>query len=139
MVEINGNATRRAVRQPRRRRNSYRLPIERRAAAAARMVEFWGWVPKEAAGAFCVNPVYLNVARQLSDDDRLKLDRGELKLSHLYKDYRQRLAERRAQRLAAEREAKVQTKLDRFIARYGADRIMAALDRVTAPQRQAAE
>jgi hypothetical protein len=80
----------------------------------------------------------LGLARQLNDDDRLKLARGELKLSALWRNYRRHLAERRAQRLVAECEA-ADAKLDRLIARYGADRIMAALDRVTAPQRVAAE
>jgi hypothetical protein len=127
-----GNTPRHAVRQVRRRRNSYRASIERRAAMAAGMIKESGWSIRQAAGAFCVNAAYLGLARQLNDDDRLKLARGELKLSALWRNYRQRLAESRACEAADAR-------LDRLIARYGADRIMAALDRVTAPQRIAAE
>jgi hypothetical protein len=89
-----------------------------------------GWTAKQAAAAFCVNASYVSLARHLSDSDRLRLARGELKLSALWKDHRQRAAERRAS--PAEHEA-TGAKLDRLIARYGADRIMTALDRVTAP------
>ena len=110
------------------------------------MIKDQGWRPKRASSLFGVYRSYVDLARKLSDADRSRLYRGELKLAALHKDYCRHLAERRAQRLAAEQEAKVQAlreandaRLDQLIARYGADRIMAALDRVTAPQRQAAE
>jgi hypothetical protein len=119
-----GNNSRRAVRQVRRHRHGYCATIERRAAIAAGMIKESGWSTRQAAGAFCVNRTYLGLARKLSDDDRQRLAAGELKLSTLYKDHLRHLAD---------------AKLDRLVARYGADRIMAALDLVTAPRCGAAE
>ena len=116
-------------RRRRRRRYGYCSPIERRAALAAGMIKGSGWTVRQAAGAFAVNPGYISIAKNLGIEDRLRLSRGEIKLSDLWKEYRARLAERR---LAAEREA-LDAKLDLFIAQFGADRVMAALDRVTAP------
>jgi hypothetical protein len=63
--------------------------------------------PNKSLGLFAVNPAYVNLVRHLSEEDRVKLARGELKLAHLHKEHVRRLAERRAQRLAAEREAEV--------------------------------
>jgi hypothetical protein len=91
-----------------RRRGSYRFSIGRRAAVAAGMVLENGWTAQQAAGLLCVNPIYVGLARHLGANDRLRLARGELKLSDVYKDHRRRLAERRAQRLAAAREAEAQ-------------------------------
>jgi hypothetical protein len=104
------NNGRSPARQPRRRRRAFytNLSIERRAVVAAGMVKENGWTAQQAAGLCCVNPTYVSLARHLSDEDRLKLARSELKLSHLWKDYRRDLAERRAKRLAAEREAQAQ-------------------------------
>ena len=51
--------------------------------------------------------------------------------------YKRQLAERRTQR-SPEGDSPTDAGLDELIGRYGADRIMAALDRVTAPQRVAA-
>jgi hypothetical protein len=69
-----------------------------------------GWTQRQAAGLCCVNPAYVGVVQRLTNEDRVKLARGGLKLSHLWKTYRHDLAEQRAQRLAAEREAKAQAK-----------------------------
>ena len=86
------NATR--VRPSRRRWGSYRRSIEQRAAAAAIMIKD-GWGPeREAAGLFSVCPTYVALARKLSDADRGRLARGELKLAALWQNYRRRLAER---------------------------------------------
>jgi hypothetical protein len=165
----------------RRRRGNYCSSLERRAAVAAGMIEHDGWTARQAAGLVCVNPSYVSIVRHLGADDRLRVARGELKLSALYKDYRQRLAKRRAQRLADERAAKVQAEraaqvaavdgvlesvgldcvVGRIVERHGprqlleeldvalqrrgqdlaglvvnvcpADRLMAALDMITAP------
>ena len=84
---------------------SYIYSTERRAVAAARMVRENGWTRKQAAGHFSVNAGYIGLALRLGDEDRVRLERRELKLSHLWRDYVRALAERRAQRLAAEREA----------------------------------
>jgi hypothetical protein len=73
------------------------------------MAEENGWSTKHAASLHCVNPTYVALVRHLGAEDRLKLVRGELKLARLYKDYQQRLAERRAQRRQAEFEAEVHT------------------------------
>ena len=73
-------------RQPRRRRRpwgSYRFPIDQRAAAAAIGVKEDGWRPKAAAGVFGVCQTYIRLARQLSDDDLVRLAHGELKLADL--------------------------------------------------------
>ena len=97
-------------------RHSYCSSIERRAALAAGMIKESGWTAKQTAGAFCVSPTYLGLALKLGDPDRLRLARGELKLSALHKDHLQRLTERRAQRLAEERAARVQAERAREVA-----------------------
>jgi hypothetical protein len=162
MVDFTGNATRRAARQGRRRRRrgGYRLSIERRAAVAAFVVKECGWSAKQAAGLLCVNQAYVGLARQLSDDDWLRLARGELKLAAVYKDHRQCLAERRAERMAAACEAEVQAEreaevralddvllgpvgidrvVDRIVSHFGPQPLLAALDAITAPHAVAAE
>jgi hypothetical protein len=145
----------------RRRRKawgSYRGTVEQRAAAAALLTR-QGWTVKEAAGICCVNKSYVWLAQRLSVEDRYQLSHNRLKLAELSHDYKRQLAERRTQRspeppkpepvadpvLAKWRELQQQgdsstdANLDRLIGRFGADRVMAALDRVTAPQRVAAE
>jgi hypothetical protein len=87
---------------------SYQLPIERRAVVAAGMVREHNWTQRQAAGLCCVNAGYVGLVQRLNDEDRLRLSRSEIKLSHLWKNYRRGLAERRAERLAAEREAQAQ-------------------------------
>jgi hypothetical protein len=91
---------------------SYQHPIERRAVVAAGMIKQNGWTQKQASGLLCVNPGYVGLVRRLNDEDLLKLSRRELKLSHLWKNYRRDLAERRAKRLAAERGAQVQAECE---------------------------
>jgi hypothetical protein len=136
------------VRQSRRRRGSYQRSIEQRAAIAGGMIKENGWTIKQAAGLFCVNSAYVSLVRGLSDDDRIKLARGELKLAQLHKDYCRRLAERRAQWLAAEREGQMQAEreaqmreidslfdcvgvdriIDRFVDRFGRGCLFQVLD-----------
>jgi hypothetical protein len=123
------NATR--ARQPRRRRGSYRFPIGRRAAVAAGMVLENGWTAQQAAGLLGVCPTYVGLARHLGADDRLRLARGELKLSDVYKDHLRHLAESRAQRLAEERAARMQAEraaqvraVDDVLERVGLDRVV---------------
>jgi hypothetical protein len=96
--------TRRRVRS-----NSYISPIEHRAAAAAAMIKD-GWGARAASSLFCVNRNYVDIVRKLSDADRQRLYRGELKLADLHQDHLRQLAERRAERLAAAREAQAQAK-----------------------------
>ena len=112
-----------SVRQP---RGSYRLPVERRAVVAAGWVREHNWTQRQAAGLCCVNAGYVSLVQRLSDQDRLRLARGELKLSHLWKKYRYDLAERRAQRLAAEMAAQAQAKREEQVRV-----IQACLDRVS--------
>jgi hypothetical protein len=95
-------------RQSRRTYGAYRYPLERRAVVAAGMAEQNGWPTKQAAGLFAVNATYVDLVRHLDAGERGKVARGELKLAQLYKNYQQRLAERRAQRLAVEQEAQEQ-------------------------------
>jgi hypothetical protein len=116
MVESLGNTQRHAARQPRRRRRSYYLSVERRAVVAASLVKDHGWAAKQAAGLFCVNTHYLSLARNLSEADRLRLMRGDISLSQL-----------------ANRRQVTDAKVDRIVARIGSERIMAALDRATRP------
>jgi hypothetical protein len=85
---------------------SYRLPIERRAVVAAGMIEENGWSQRQAAGLCCVNPAYVSLVQHLNSEDRVKLARREIRLSHLWKNYRRDLAARKAERLAAEHKAK---------------------------------
>jgi hypothetical protein len=136
-----GNIPRRAVRQARRRRHSYCATIERRAAMAAGMIKQSGWSTRQAAGAFCVNAAYLGLARQLNDDDRLKLARGELKLSALWRNYRERLAARRKapqlkrQRLLYRRaDTLTDADLAVLVAEVGVERIWRTVDKITQPQ-----
>jgi hypothetical protein len=91
----------------RQRRGSYQDSVERRAAMAVAMMRENGWSAKHTSSLLCVCPPYLSIARHLSDDDLQKLARGEIRLATLYRDYVRLQAERRAQRLAAEREAEV--------------------------------
>jgi hypothetical protein len=126
-VEVNGNATRRTVRQPRRPWGSYRAPLERRAAAAATMIEDHGWRPKKAAGLFGVCPTYVGLARQLSDADRWRLDHGELKLAVLWREYRRRLAERAPVSELSD------SQLEKLVSAAGPGRVLAVLDKLTAP------
>ena len=81
-----------------RQASTYRLPIERRAVVAAGMIEQNGWTQRQAAGLCCVNPAYVGVVRRLTGEDRAKLARREIKLSHVWRDYRRGLAEQRANR-----------------------------------------
>jgi hypothetical protein len=126
-------------------RQAYRLPIERRAVVAAGMVREHNWSQRQAAGLCCVNPAYVSVAQRLSDDDRVKLARGELKLSRLWKNHLRELAEQRAQERAelierAEREEQardIQACIDRvglarlieqIVARFGYELPLHELD-----------
>jgi hypothetical protein len=102
VVLDNGNTR---GRQSRRPHGSYQFPIERRAAVAAGIAAENGWPTKQAAGLLCVNPVYVNLARHLSAEDRLRLARGELKLAQLHKQHLQSSAERRAKKQKAKLEA----------------------------------
>jgi hypothetical protein len=106
----------------RRRRGSYQHPIERRAVVAAGMVEQNGWTQKQAAGLCCVNVAYVGLVQRLNDEDRLRLSRSEIKLSHLWKNYRRDLAERRAKRLAAYAEVQAQAEREAREAQVRAER-----------------
>jgi hypothetical protein len=77
----------------------------------------------QAAVLVHVSLPYVSTVSRASPEQREDIRRRRLSLSALYHKRRQ----------------PTDAKLDRLIARYGADRIMAALDRVTAPQRVAAE
>jgi hypothetical protein len=110
---------------------SYQHPIERRAVVAAGMVREHNWTQRQAAGLCCVNAGYVGLVQRLNDEDRLRLSRSEIKLSHLWKNYRRDLAERRAKRLAAEREAQMQAEreaqtreIDRLFDCVGVDRVI---------------
>jgi hypothetical protein len=138
----------------RRPYGSYKLALEQRAVAGVRAAEANGWSTKQAAGLFTVCQPYLDLVKHLSEDDRGRLARGELTLRQLYLQYRQQLAERRAQRLAAEREAREQAEreaqtreidslidrvgidriVDRFVDRFGCERATDVLDKLTQPQ-----
>lgn len=98
--DINGGTP---VPQSRRPYGSYRHTIESRAVRAVDLVES-GVSIKEVAAALCVCPFYVRLACNLSIADLLRLDSGELTLAEVARDYRQRLAERRAQREQAERD-----------------------------------
>jgi hypothetical protein len=120
------------VRQPRRCR--YQLPIERRAIVAAGMVREHNWTQRQAAGLCCVNAGYVGLVQRLNEADQYKLIRGELTLARLWKDYRRRLAERKAKRLAEPTDGDI----DATVAKLGVDRVMSSLDRLTAPHAKAA-
>ena len=126
-------------RRPRRKAwGSYRGTVEQRAAAATVLTRHLGWSVKQAASICCVNKSYVWLAQRLSAEDKHRLSRDRLKLAEVSQDYKRQLAERRTQR-SPEGDSPTDAGLDELIGRYGADRIMAALDRVTAPQRVAAE
>jgi hypothetical protein len=123
-----------AARSRRRRpRASYQATIERRTVIAADAVKD-GWTQKRAASVFCVNPVYVSLAGQASEDDRCRLLSGELKLAALLKDYRLRLAERRAKEadaqawasVRADREAQAEA-IHTLLDRVGVDRLLDAI------------
>jgi hypothetical protein len=63
-------------------------------------------------------------AQRLSNEDRFRLLRGELKLSELVRRHKK---------------PPTNDQVDRVVARLGADALMRGLDRATAPQRVAAE
>ena len=48
----------------------------------------------------CVSRTYVDLVRHLDKSERVKLDRGELRLAQVHKEHLRRLAERRAQRQA---------------------------------------
>jgi hypothetical protein len=116
----------------RQSRNRYQLPsIEKRTVFAAKLVKQSGLTLKHAAALACVNVGYVSLVQRLSEDDRQKLSRGELKLASLWRDYCRGLAERRRQRLAAEREAEAQAEceaetslVDHCLACVGFDRVV---------------
>jgi hypothetical protein len=134
---------------------SYRANISHRAVVAAGLAEENGWPTKQAAALLCVNAAYVNLVRHLGAEDRIKLDRGELKLAHLHREHLRRLAARRAQRQQVELEAKqaelaalrhaereaeareidrlldcvgVDHFLDRFVSRFGVELLVDVLD-----------
>jgi hypothetical protein len=137
----------RRARQSRRRRR-YQLPIERRAVVAAGMIKQNGWTLQQASGLLCVNPGYVALVKGLNESDHHKLIRGEIRLSDLWRDYRRGLTERRAQRQAEEREARVQAEreeqvravdnvlesvgfdhiVDRAVAHFGPELLIEELD-----------
>ena len=102
----NGHAPQSKNKRDRRGRR-YQLPIAARAVLAAKMVSEHGWSQRQAAGLMCVPPCYVALVGRLNESDHWKLIRGELRLAPLWRDYRRGLAERRAQRLVAERKAEV--------------------------------
>jgi hypothetical protein len=139
MNEDNGTTVIRVARQPRRRKRwgSYMGTLSQRAIAAAELVRE-GWSQKEAAATCCVNAGYVSLVRRLTPEDRVQLAHNKVTLAELYRAYRHRLAERRAQR-PFEWKSPADENIDRLIAKFGADRVMAALDRATQPERAAAE
>jgi hypothetical protein len=141
MHQIFDNITTIKIPRRRRRRGSYRSSIERRAATATIMIKDRGWGAKQAAALFCVNRAYLGLALHLTNDDLVKLARGELKLATLWQDHRRHLAERRAQRVAEERAAKVQAEceaqvraVDDVLERVGVDCLVDRLVTRSGPQ-----
>ena len=79
--------------------------------------------PRQARALTGASVSYQYVARKLSPMDRSAVRFGRLVLS----------------KLARQQRELTDAKLDRLVARIGAEGIMAALDRVTSPQRAAAE
>jgi hypothetical protein len=71
----NGHGDRGHHRAQRRRFYTDRT-IEQRAAVAVGMIVENGWTVKQVAGLLCVNPMYVALARDLSEEDRLRLSRG---------------------------------------------------------------
>jgi hypothetical protein len=64
------------------------------------------------------SPSYVGTIGRLTADERLQLARGELSLSRLHNNHRY---------------VATDTAIDRIVAKLGAERVMAALDRMTAP------
>jgi hypothetical protein len=117
MLSDNGNA---AARQSRRRRPTSRLSIERRAILAAGVVERSKLSAQKVGDLFCVNERYISAVRRLSEADRSRLLRGEITLSDLCNGPRKPPSDE---------------KIDRIVAKLGAERVLAAIDRLTQPSR----
>lgn len=77
----------------------------------------------QAAGLARIASGYIGTVARLSADERVRLARGELSLTRLHHDRQHRVTD---------------AEVDRVVARYGAEAILAALDRLTAPARQQA-
>ena len=77
----------------------------------------------QAAALARVSQAYVSAASRASPEQREAIKHGGLSLSTLHN----------------KRQEPTDAKLDRLVAKYGADRVMAALDRATMPQRRAAE
>ena len=64
------------------------VPIGCRSNGAPSSLPAWvrehNWTQRQAAGLCCVNAGYVGLVQRLSDEDRIKLARRELKLSHLW-------------------------------------------------------
>jgi hypothetical protein len=92
----------------RRQRHIYsHMTAGQRAVVGVELIKERGWTANGAASVVCVNPAYIGLARRLGEDELEQLITGELTLAQINKEYRQRLAERRAQRRQAEHEAQV--------------------------------
>jgi hypothetical protein len=72
-----------------------------------------------AAALTQVSPSDIATVARLSEDERLQLARGELSLSDLHRRHRQVLT--------------FDERIDRVIAKFGAEAILTGLDRATAP------
>ena len=119
-------------RRPRKPWGSYRSTIEERALRAAQAIE-QGVSRKRAAATFCVCPTYVDIARSLSAEDRLRLGTGEIKLSHVWRLKQRRFAERRSElaaKQAAERPVQVHSAhgyVDHLVSQHGPEPIVELL------------
>jgi hypothetical protein len=118
-------------RQPRRRPTTG-LTIAQRAVLAAHWADK-GIPLHRCCDVVCVCQTYVNAVRRLSEADRLRLVRGEFSLSKLVNGRGQR---RESTDADVDR---VVAKLDRLVARFGADRVLQELDRAIRPHAVAAE
>jgi len=151
-----------ANRQSRRR---LRPGLAQRAVAAVKLVTQRGWSQRTAAVVFGVSQGYISVVRRASTADRRRLARGEISLAELYRGrYRRQrpvpgreqsvadpvLAKWLAWRQRSEAENAVAVDdfmvsigpdrvLERIVAKFGPEPLMASLDAVTKPTLVAAE
>ena len=95
------------------------LSTAHRAIIAAELTEQRSFTIRLASDVTCVNRVYVGKVRRMNQADRSRLLRGELALSV-------------RKPVSVER-------IYRFIQRAGADRVMGAIDTLTAPTAVAAE
>jgi hypothetical protein len=81
-------------------------------------LQIFGLTRAQAVALAKISSGYITTVNRLSNAERLQLARGELELSPLHK---------------RRRDLSTDAQIDRLIARLGSERVMAALDRLTAP------